>query len=897
MASNITRRNFIAAMGAASAALMATGCSPETALKETEVDKGASSDFKDRELDPTSTGEWKPVQCWTSCGGKCLLQAYVEDGVICRIKTDDVYEDTLETFQNRGCPRGRAMRSMHAGTERMKYPMKRKNWKPGGGDNVNGNLRGQDEWERISWDEAYDLIAEEMKRIYGTYGPRSVLHATFPRTDMRSKVLNPMGGETNFDMCDSYGTYLHYAGNLGHAFNGGEPGRNANNDRLDLMNSQWIIFEGGNPAWCSGGSPMFHFKRAQKSGTQFAYVGPEFNATAATLDAKWIPILPGSDTAFLLGVAYEMIRLDNEEGGIIDWDFLYKYSVGFDADHMPEDASSNENIKDYILGAYDGTPKTAQWASAICGASVDDITWMARTLAKDNAVAWLWGYTASRCFGAENLPQIQETIACMGGHHGKPGHSAGAQYHFFSGNDGVDLVEFGSEYPEGHEPDLPVSTVDDNIIENQEFQAITQGSYDFFGAVVDYATGNTAVVPSDKRDIDIRMIVSDFGNPLVVRCNTNEGIKAFKKVDFVLTQALVFTPTAQYSDIILPVATSWESEDGLDYHLNQQNRETLMWQQFGVVSAPYECKTDYEMNKELGRRLGLDTDALYPYTGKEMHLYRLVNATVVADDGVTKEKLLTLTQEDIDKYGIRDVKPQRGRVTLDEMMKKGIYHVARKQGDNLGWIGYKDFIDDPEANPLATKSGKFELYCQTKAQLYQNLGWQREDNSVKPYANYLVPDFYGAQGTSIEEYKSKYPIQVFNGHYLRRSHSAFDASGYMREAFASPAFISRADAEARGIKNGDWIRLFNDAGQIVRQASVVDTIMPGVANTMHGSWMELDENGVSVNGGTNLLTDSRVTIGTQQGYNTVLVEIEKYENQDIELDVDRAVIMPAGIEE
>ena len=38
--------------------------------------------------------------------------------------------------------------------DRVRFPMKRKHWQPGGGDNVNGDLRGIDEWERISWDEA-----------------------------------------------------------------------------------------------------------------------------------------------------------------------------------------------------------------------------------------------------------------------------------------------------------------------------------------------------------------------------------------------------------------------------------------------------------------------------------------------------------------------------------------------------------------------------------------------------------------------------------------------------------------------------------------------------------------------------------------------------------------------
>ncbi len=108
--------------------------------------------------------------------------------------------------------------------------------------------------------------------------------------------------------------------------------------------------------------------------------------------------------------------------------------------------------------------------------------------------------------------------------------------------------------------------------------------------------------------------------------------------------------------------------------------------------------------------------------------------------------------------------------------------------------------------------------------------------------------------------------------------------------------MSRQDAEERGIQNGDWVRLFNDAGEVVRQASVIDTMMPGVANHMHGSWMEPGAEGVSVNGGTNLLTDSRVTIGTQQGYNTTLVQIEKYEDQSILPDAERPVVLPSGIE-
>lgn len=417
----LTRRSFLAASTAA-CALMAAGCSPEQKMAET-ADTEAREYRLDAEFDESQAGEWKPVQCWLSCGGKCLLQAYVVDGVVTRIKSDDVYEDTVETFQNRGCVRGRSQRAAHSGAERLKYPMKRKNWMPGGGENVNGELRGADEWERISWDEAYDCIAQEMGRIYDTYGGRSVLHMSFGRTCMRTGLLAPLGGFSTFEFCDSYGTNFMYTGNLGGAFAGAEPGRNGNNDRLDLLNADYIIMQGGNPAWCSGGSPMYHFWRAKEAGAEFVYIGPECNLTATTLEAKWIPVRPGTDTALLLAVAYEMLRLDEEEGDIVDWDFLKKYTIGFDDDSMPAGASTTENIKGYILGQYDKVPKTPEWASEICGASVEDITWLARTMGKNNAVSWLVGYAPSRCNGAENLPQIMETVGCMGGHHGKPGHS------------------------------------------------------------------------------------------------------------------------------------------------------------------------------------------------------------------------------------------------------------------------------------------------------------------------------------------------------------------------------------------------------------------------------------------------------------------------------------------
>src|SRR5512144_1041840 len=115
---------------------------------------------------PTA-GKWVAAACWGNCGGRCLNKAFVVDGIVTRQKTDDTHPDSADFPQQRGCARGRSQRMRVFGADRLKYPMKRKNWAPGGG---NKELRGRDEWVRISWDEALNIMASEIKRIKEKYG-------------------------------------------------------------------------------------------------------------------------------------------------------------------------------------------------------------------------------------------------------------------------------------------------------------------------------------------------------------------------------------------------------------------------------------------------------------------------------------------------------------------------------------------------------------------------------------------------------------------------------------------------------------------------------------------------------------------------------------------------------
>ncbi|WP_270295838.1 molybdopterin-dependent oxidoreductase [Eggerthella sinensis] len=390
----LSRRRFVAGSAALAASLAAS--SSLVACQPSGQDAGSATGSAESADDE---GVWISAACWHNCGGRCVNRVLMKNGVVVRQGSDTSHEDSFEWLQQRGCPRGRAQQQQCFGADRLKYPMKRKSWQPGGGENAHGELRGKDDWERISWDEAIGYIADEAKRIYDTYGPRAVVGNGGPGIE---QVLAKMGGYLQVTDTSSCGTYSFNMTKLG--LPSADLGET--NDRFDLKNAETIVLVGGNSVWSSGGSTMNNFDQAIEAGVQFVYVGPSYNATAAYFDARWIPIYPGTDTAFLLGVAYEMI-----EQGVIDQEFLDTYCVGFDAEHMPADAQLDENFKGYVMGEYDGTPKTAAWASAICGASEEDIAWFAGTIGKDHKVMLLHNYALARCTSADNVPQLFMTVA------------------------------------------------------------------------------------------------------------------------------------------------------------------------------------------------------------------------------------------------------------------------------------------------------------------------------------------------------------------------------------------------------------------------------------------------------------------------------------------------------
>lgn len=816
-------------------------------------------------------GKWVPAACWHNCGGRCLLKAHVVDGVVTRVKSDDTHPDSPDFPVQRACVRGRSQRNQVFGADRLKYPMKRKNWAPGGGKK---ELRGVDEWVRISWDEALDIVASELKSVKEKYGNEAILSP-----GIGSPLLNAYGGSWETWGMVSIGAWpqpvLKMAGRNSAYSMFGEGGAS---DRMDLRNSKLIVLWGANPAWSSQGNPTYNYLQAKKAGARIICVDPIYNATAVALADEWIPVRPSTDTALLLGIAYYMI-----ENNLQDQTFLNTYTVGFDRDHMPEGANPNENFKDYVLGTSDGIPKTPEWASEICGTDPHQIRSLAQELATTKPAAMLSSYAPARTYIGEQFCQAFLTVGWMTGNVGIPGGMVAENGHNTAGNQGTKLIAPGATGVTppanplcagmmaafmGMTPDMgPLG-----IVWDEAWDAVVNG---------EFTDG-----PRGKRKVDIHLIwCIGEAAALNQHPNINQGIEAFRKVDFVVTSSHFLTTNAKYSDIVLPATTQWERDGAL----LTGNREMMIYAQ-KVVEPLFEARDDATSNvstttgwieHEIAMRLGLQADELFPPLNQQIYS-QLAGATVIKPDGSGFDTLLTITAADIAEMGV-DGKPQTGRITYQEFKKQGIYQVPRSPDDNLGFIAYKAFRLDPVGNPLSTPSGKLQIHSAALPITIKSYGW----TETTPIATYRPP-MQGYEATFKnwdEKVKGDFPLQLWTPHYLRRAHSVLDNVSWLREAFPQELFINPIDAEERGIKNGDTVLVTSPHGKVLRHAKVSPRVVVGAVAMGEGAWVERDDaTGIDKAGATNSLSGTTPTGEGVQPWNSCIAQVEKYTAEQLDPD-------------
>src|SRR5512138_3821071 len=497
------------------------------------------------------------------------------------------------------------------------------------------------------------------------------------------------------------------------------------------------------------------------------------------------------------------------------------YDAGFVRTHCVGFHSSQmpvegaESYSDYILRTRDGTPKTPEWAEAITLVPARTIARIAREYATTKPAVLYQGYGMQRRAYGEQVVRAGCVLAAITGNVGISGGWASGL-----GLQAADGGPFWGVLPTGENPvaaQIPVFLWT---------EAVLRGSS---------MTAADGVRGADRLDNDIKLIYAVATNCLINQHadvnRTAAILRDESKVEFIAVQDNFLTPTGKFADLILPACTqfeTWGVEDGWKY-----GDEVIL--QRKLVEPPGECKSDYRICAELAERLDI-ADAF--------------------TEGRDEKQWVEFCLDEFRRQRFPELP------TLDEFIAGDLGAWTRPASEPA--IAFADFRAEPEQHPLDTPSGKIEIFSK---QLH-DLGQPREIPAVPKY----IPEWESPSN-------SRYPLQAIGHHTLHRVHSTHDNNDWLEEAFPQRVFINPIDAAARGLRDGDRVRVYNDRGALVLPCRLTPRIMPGVIDIPQGAWYDPDENGIDRGGCVNVLTSHRWTpFAFATAQHTIMVECQRIDD-------------------
>jgi molybdopterin guanine dinucleotide-containing S/N-oxide reductase-like protein len=746
---------------------------------------------------------------------------------------------------------------------RIKYPLKRVDWDPNGERNPQN--RGKSKYKRISWDEAANLIADEITRIKEQYGPYAVLCHGDGHGETKTihgphgchmKLMEEVGGYTL--VCrnpDSWEGWYWGAEHVWGAQTAGEcglmmPADNLMNDVTQYTNM--LIHIGADletTPWGFAGQfasgVLYYWSRI---GKKHIFVCPDLNYSAAVHADKWIPVLPNTDAALQLAIAYVWITEET-----YDKEYVATHVVGFD------------KFSDYVLGGEDGIPKTPEWASGKCGVP----EWTIKALAREWAgqvTSTMHYYGGSFIRGAYSHEPARLEVCLLGMQGlGKPGVH---QYRTMMGGDMMPVRDqprpvkeinraFVRElWPGMRQLFLSSKQVIPKCLVHQAIlnpPVTSWGSTLLAAPTEDQFKKYTYPIPKEEGGTEVHMIWMD--NPCRTTCWNNAylSIEAYRspKIETIVVQHPWLENDTVFADIILPINTKLEEEDIARIHKAPLKGLSIEEQAIEPVG---ESKSDYEAVAEVARKLGL----YEKYTG-----------------GKTVKEKIKLGYE---LAGFQDL------ISWEEFDEKKYFFIPTDPEWEKVPAGMRLFYEDPEKNPLETPSGKLEFYSQKLAESFP------DDEERPPVPRWIEKGPSHDERISSERAK-KYPLLLVSNHGRWRTHAQNDDISWTREIMThkvrgwdgymyEPVWINPKDAEARGIKSGDIVKIYNERGIVLGGAIVWERIMPGAISQDHGARADIIAAGpayIDRGGANNLISPGNGTSRNCWGMATsgYLVQLEK----------------------
>jgi anaerobic selenocysteine-containing dehydrogenase len=422
--------------------------------------------------------------------------------------------------------------------------------------------RGEGKWERISWDEALDTIADKMKEVREKYGPEAIALGSGTDRNIVAQFyrLANIIGTPNF-FSEGYVCYVPKVRTLeitagGFSEEGWFPRFYYPFDIIP----ECIIAWGSQASFTSDDSPhpcAVGFRDAIRKVNKLIVVDPRFTLEASKADI-WLQLRPGTDAALALGMLNVII---NE--GLYDKEFVGKWTFGFD--------QLKQRVKEYPPG------------------KVAEITWVSKDKIIEAARAYATAKPAIIHPGVAIEQHVSTTqtirgILCMIGITGN--------FDIPGGNCVCDrTIKATTSHLELNER-LSTETAKKRLT-SEKYKVITSGMW----PLIPPNALNSIITGKPYR---LRVLFYCGYNPMVCAANTKKVYEALKKVEFMAISELYMTPTAELADIVLPAAM-WLEKD--EIQLNQCDWGYSIRQK--AVEQIDERRSDWWIFCELGKRMGV----------------------------------------------------------------------------------------------------------------------------------------------------------------------------------------------------------------------------------------------------------------------------------------------------
>ena len=819
-------------------------------------------------------------------GGPLFVE--VKDDKILRLVPMDFTDDDAKpwTIEARGRkftpphkasagPHTMAWKSMVYAPNRLLYPMKRVDFDPHGERNPQN--RGTSGYERISWDEALDMVAGEIKRIKRDYGAGGILstnscHQTWGNVgyylSANFRFMNAIGHTSSpFSPVSWEGWYWGAMHHYGYSMRLGQPETYGTVEDC-LKEAEMVVFWSADPECTSGSYAAFEGTRRRQwlkeLDIPMVHIDPFHNHTAAMLGGKWMAPRPGTDAAMAMAIAHLWIEED-----LYDKDYVQSRTTGF------------EKWRDYLLGAEDGIAKTPDWQVAETGVPAKDVRALARQWGSRKTYLGAGGWGNGHGGACRNPTGIQwaRAMVCLMAMQGlgKPGVNWGCmqwgtpidtRFYFPGYSDGGisgDLNRTGlgvslySRMPQL----LSLNPVSQIVPFMRIPEAILDGraeGYLWDGMTIQGQFQKVAYPKSGHPKI--QMLYRFGGSLFGTQNETNRLAHMYRSenLPFVVSQSIWMEGETKFADVILPACTNFERYDISEFggsggyvlggQTQMNNRVVLM--QHKCIEPLGESKSDYNIFLELSKRLGLS--AYYSEGMSELDWVKRM-----------------FEGSDLPKH-----------ISWKAFLRKGYFVVPPPKPELRAPTAFRWFHDGrkkdvPEPHPLPgdyteefreglqTRSGKIEFEC-------SSLKSFDEDDPERPPIVKYAPSWEGPHAT---ELFAKYPLHLLTPHSRFSYHTLGDGKEssineikdhrvLVDDYYYWIVRINADDARARGIKENDLVKLHNDRGAVVCAAHLTQRLPRGTAHSYEAAavYDPLGEPGKSVDRGgcVNILTPSRSQI-------------------------------------